>query len=108
MGTPKNHAADYAIELARSLEARLGPGTGGELDILEDVLELTADTNGTLTVVLTIGGPHAELILGAGSPRIEVWWGGKHATELVNLDDNLVDTFLTTWYRATLEAALLR
>lgn len=108
MDTPKNHAADYAIELARSLEARLGPETDGDLDMLDDVLELTADTTGRLTVVLTVGGPHAELILGDGEPRVEVWWGSSNHTTPVNLDERFVEAFLATWWQATLEAALRR
>ena len=108
MNSSKDLAANYALELAQTLEGRLGPGTDGEFDILHDAIELTADTNGRLTVVLTVGGPHAELILGDGTPRVHVWWGGKHAIELVNLDERFVDAFLDTWYRATLEAALRR
>jgi len=108
MTTPDNHAADYALTVARNLESRLGPGSSGELDILEDVLELTADTTGKLTLVLTVGGPHAELVLGDGEPRIEVWWGGAHHTASVNLDERYVEDLLATWWRATLEAALNR
>jgi hypothetical protein len=106
MPSQDNHAADYALTVARNLESRLGPDSSGELDILADVIELTADTTGKLTLVLTVGGPHAELVLGDGEPRIEVWWGGAHHTASVNLDERYVEDLLATWWRAALEAAL--
>ena len=108
MPTPDDHATDYALTVARNLESRLGPDSSGELDILEDVLELTADTTGKLTLVLTVGGPHAELVLGDGEPRVEVWWGGAHHSTSTNLDKRYVEDLLATWWRATLEAALNR
>jgi hypothetical protein len=103
-----NHAQAHAVAVAEMLESNLPGGDPAELDMLDQVLELKANTEETLFVVLTTGGPHVELVLGDGSPRIEVWWGGSHGTAHVNLDDAAVEAFVGTWWRATMEAALNR
>lgn len=114
MSTTKNQARDYALEMAGSLEERLATGTvedDGILeddreDFLDDILEMVADTHGALRVVLTLGGPRAELVLGDGAPRIEVSWGrDRHACQ-ANIDEGFVADFLETWWRPTMEAAL--
>lgn len=102
----QNHAQQHAVAVAEMLEKRLSAGDPGEFDMLEDILELKANTEGALFVVLTTGGPHVELVLGQGTPRIEVWWGGSHGTTHVHLDDTAVEAFVETWWRPTMEAAL--
>lgn len=114
MSTTKNQARDYALRVAASLEERLAPGAVEDDDILEDdredflddILEMVADTHGALRLVLTLGGPRAELVLGDGAPRIEVSWGrDRHACQ-ANIDEGFVADFLATWWRPTMEAAL--
>ena len=102
----QNHAQNHAVAVAEMLEQRLSTGDPADFDMLEDVLELKATTEGALIVVLTTGGPHVELVLGQGSPRIEVWWGGSHGTTHVNLDENAVEAFVETWWRPTMDSAL--
>ena len=102
----QTHAQTHAAAVAAILEQRLVTGDPAEFDMLEEILELKATTEGALIVVLTTGGPHVELVLGQGSPRIEVWWGGSHATTHVNLDERAVEAFVETWWRPTMEAAL--
>ena len=110
MSTTTNATLDYALRLATSLEETLAPGAVVEDDILEDflegILEMVADTHGALRIVLTLGGPRAELVLGDGAPRVEVWWGIDHNTISANIDEGFVDDFLETWWRPTMEAAL--
>jgi len=102
----KNHAQNHAAAVAETLEQRLAAGDPADFDMIEDILELKATTEGALIVVLTTGGPHVELVLDYGSPRIEVWWGGSHGTAHVNLDEQAVEAFVETWWRPTMEAAL--
>ena len=88
-------AADYARLVARDLEKDARRGPTGELEILEGVLEVTVDRTGKIEVVVTLGGPRAELVLCDGPPRVEVWWGTGHAIESVALSDRFVKTFLS-------------
>jgi hypothetical protein len=106
MSTSDDQARAYAVEMAEMLEQQLAPGAVEDFDVLENVLEFIADTRNVLRVVLTTGGPHAELVLGDGAPRIEVWWGGAHHSCWANIDENFVDDFVATWWRPTMEAAL--
>jgi hypothetical protein len=102
----QNQAQAHAAAVAEMLEQQLSAGDPAEFNMIEDILELKANTEGALFVVLTLGGPHVELVLGEGSPRIEVWWGGSHGTTHVNLDEQAVEAFVETWWRPTMEAAL--
>lgn len=106
MSTTRNDALDYALRLAASLEETLTPGDVEDEEFLEGILEMVADTHGALRVVLTLGGPRAELVLGDGAPRVEVWWGADHHACSANIDEGFVDDFLDTWWRPTMEAAL--
>lgn len=116
MNSSENQARDYALRLAASLEERLASGAVEDDDLLDeepggfldDILEMVADTHGGLRVVLTLGGPRAELVLGDGAPRIEVSWGrDRHACQ-ANIDEDFVADFLDTWWRPTMEEALKR
>jgi hypothetical protein len=106
MTTNQNQARDYALALATSLEQRVAPGADEPFDVPEDVLEFIADTQNVLRLVLTLGGPRAELVLGDGAPRVEVWWGGNHHTCSTNINETLVEELIETWWRPTMEAAL--
>lgn len=61
-------AADYARLVARDLKNDARRGSTGELEILEGVLEVTVDRTGKIEVVVTLGGPRAELVLRDGPP----------------------------------------
>ena len=106
MSTTTNATLDYALRLATSLEETLAPGAVEDDDFLEGILEMVADTHGALRIVLTLGGPRAELVLGDGAPRVEVWWGSDHYARSANIDEDFVDDFLETWWRPTMQAAL--
>jgi hypothetical protein len=112
-GEPKmcrsdDNTRDAALAWAEQLEEALAPGSVKDYEVLDDALELIADTRRVLRVVLSTGGPHTELVLGDGAPRIEVWWGGDHFKCVADLDSDFVDDFVATWWRPALEAALNR
>ena len=98
-------ARQAALSTARGLEQ-----AAEELDFVEDLLldalEVVADTRGVVTLVLSTGGPHVELVLADGFPRVAAWWGSHHATVSVSLDERLVEDICEQMWRPTMLRAL--
>ena len=105
-----NPAIQAVFDTARSIEQRFHEGDASTFGafLIDEALELKADTSGSLTIVLTVGGPHIELILGDGAPRLEGRWGGSTHTAHLDLDDPVVGDIVDTWWRPTMQAALDR
>jgi hypothetical protein len=70
MRTTQNGTAVHAcLEMVESIEEAAQTEENFPAWLL-DVLEMKADTTGRLTLVYTVGGPHVELRLGDGSPKV--------------------------------------
>jgi hypothetical protein len=106
MGTTRDGTAVHAclemgetIEEAAQTEANFPPW-------LLDVLKMKAETSGRLTLVYTVGGPHVELRLGDGSPKVIARCGGETHTAPVYLDEAIVEVILEAHWALTMESAL--
>ena len=79
-----------AVDLARDIERRQ-MNEDFLMELREDTLEVVADTQGQVTLVLGVGGPRTELRLGFGQPMVAVYWGGEEASCPVFLDPSILD-----------------
>ena len=107
MNTQEIDGYAYAVELAAALERALAPGAVSDTGILDEAFFFVADTRHILRVALAVGSPHAELVLGDGTPRVEVWWGGTY-TCTANLDADFVRRYRAVQWQLTMEDALDR
>lgn len=105
--TQNGTAVDACLEMIESIEEAAQTEENFPAWLL-DVLEMKADTTGRLTLVYTVGGPHVELRLGDGSPKVIAHWGGETHVAAVNIHEDIVDTILDAYWRPTMEAALRR
>lgn len=97
-GSTASRAAEHARKVARDLERKLPAMDPAALHMLDDVSELEAHSDGSLSVVLDVRGPYVALVLGQERPHVEVWWGGSSAREPVTLDAGAVERFVRTWW----------
>lgn len=90
-----------ALGLAQDLEARQHDEDFVER-LLDDTLDVVADTQGQVTLVLTTGGPHIELRLGCGQPKVFAYWGGEDASCPVFLDPEVLEEEVGALWRSTM------
>ncbi len=106
-----DHPEGTAIRACLSVVESIEDANQTEEDLLqwlvEDALEMKADTTGAMQIVITTGGPHIEVELGDGNPRVVAYWGGDRHWAPVNIDETIVEAVLDTFWRPTMEAALL-
>ncbi len=106
MGTTRDGTAVHAcLEMVETIEEAAQTEENFPAWLL-DVLEMKADTSGRLTLVYTVGGPHVELRLGDGSPKVIARWGGETHTAPVYIDEAIVEAILEAYWAPTMEAAL--
>lgn len=103
---PKGTAVRACLGVVEGIEEAAADGGDLVTWLTEDALEMKADSTGTLQIVISTGGPHIEVELGNGSPRVIAYWGGDTHTAFVNIDEPVVDEILDTYWRPTMEAAL--
>ena len=74
--------------------------------VLDDALEVIADTRGRTTFVLATGGPHVELELGGAMPQLSVFWGSAEVRVHLDVQTDEVEELIGELWMSTMLDAI--
>jgi len=93
-----NNASDVAQNRAEKIENADTAAEAGLVghDVLDVKCEIDADGRlREITVVTTTGGPHVEVVLGAG--RVDVSWAESHSVPVFGAGEDVLDEAFEYW-----------
>lgn len=86
---------DYSAERDSFDDPTIADDYGNETSIDEYPLEVVDERGREFAVVITVGGPHIEVVAdGLSSARLEGYWGGERVTRYGNYLSTFLDWFI--------------
>ena len=98
-------ARTVALNYAHDLESQ--PWTFDVFTrLVDDCLDIIADTRGRTTFILATGGPHVELEIGGLTPQLSVFWGGSETRLPLDVQTDEVDELISELWMGTMLNAI--